>query len=137
MPIDPLTIVMVLVLAVLIFFTFRNGRKRQRDMAAMHERTKVGARVMTNFGLFGTIVAIDEEENEVQVETTPGTVLTVHRQTIAKIITPDEVVSDDEAEAIEEGEIESAEELEAGEPRYGQRVDGTSGESPNEKKSDS
>lgn len=133
---DPLTIVMVLVLGILIFFTFRNGRKRQRDMAAMAERTRVGAEVMTNFGLFGTIVAIDDEENQVQVETSPGTILTVHRQTIAKIITPDEVVSDDEAEAVEEGEIESAEELDAGDPRYGQRVDGAPTDSPSSKKAD-
>ena len=127
---------MVLVLGVLIFFTFRNGRKRQRDMAAMHERTRVGADVMTNFGLFGTIVSIDEEENQVRIETSPGTVLTVHRQTIAKIITPDEVVSDDEAEAVEEGEIESAEQLEAGDPRYGQRVDGAPADPNAPKKAD-
>ncbi|MFD1713628.1 preprotein translocase subunit YajC [Amnibacterium flavum] len=136
MPIDPLTIIMVLVLAVLIFFTFRNGRKRSRDMAAMQDRTRVGAEIMTNFGLFGTIVAIDDEENQVQVETSPGTILTVHRQTIAKIITPDEVVSDDEAEAVEEGEIESAEELAAREPQFGERVDGTPAESNAQKKAD-
>ena len=36
---------------------------------------------MTNFGVFGTILSIDEEENQVLLETSPGTVLTVHRQT--------------------------------------------------------
>ncbi len=103
---DPLTIVMLAVLALLIFFMFRNSRKRQRDLADMAQRTVVGAKVMTSFGLFGTIIAIDEEENQVQVETSPGTVLTVHRQTIAKIVEPQEVVTDDEAEAIEEGEVD-------------------------------
>ena len=50
-----------------------------------------GAKVMTNFGVFGTILSIDEEENQVQLESTPGTVLTVHRQTIARVIDAAEV----------------------------------------------
>ncbi len=115
---DPLTIVMLAVLALLIFFMFRNSRKRQRDLAEMADKTRVGAKVMTSFGLFGTIVALDEEENQVQVETSPGTVLTVHRQTIAKIVEPHEVVTDDEAEAIEEGEVDPGQ-PEA--PVYGER----------------
>ena len=120
---DPLTIVMLAVLALLIFFMFRNGRKRQRDLAAMADRTQPGAKVMTNFGVFGTIIAIDEEENQVQLETTPGTVLTVHRQTIAKIITPsDAVVSADEADALEEGELEPGVAADGTAPAYGERI---------------
>ncbi len=118
---DPITIIMLAVLALLIFFMFRNSRKRQRDLAEMAEKTAVGAKVMTSFGLFGTIVAIDEEENQVQVETSPGTVLTVHRQTIAKIVEPHEVVTDDEAEAIEEGEVDPGEPTET---TYGERIAG-------------
>ena len=116
---DPITIVMLAVLALLIFFMFRNSRKRQRDLAEMADRTVVGAKVMTSFGLFGTIIAIDNEENQVQVETSPGTVLTVHRQTIAKIVEPHEVVTDDEAEAIEEGEVDPGQ---PEEPAYGERT---------------
>jgi preprotein translocase subunit YajC len=117
--VDPITIVMLAVLALLIFFMFRNSRKRQRDLAEMADRTVVGAKVMTSFGLFGTIIAIDNEENQVQVETSPGTVLTVHRQTIAKIVEPHEVVTDDEAEAIEEGEVDPGQ---PEEPTYGERT---------------
>ena len=46
---------------------------------------------MTNFGVFGTILSIDEDENQVLLETSPGTVLTVHRQTIARVVEPAEV----------------------------------------------
>ncbi|HEY8590404.1 MAG TPA: preprotein translocase subunit YajC [Naasia sp.] len=118
---DPLSLIMLAVLALLIFFMFRNSRKRQRDVQAMHERTRPGVEVMTNFGLFGTIVAIDDEENKVQLETGPGTILTVHRQTIAKIITPDDVVTDDDVVAAEEGE------LDASDPAYGERNDPATG----------
>jgi preprotein translocase subunit YajC len=117
--VDPITIVMLAVLALLVFFMFRNSRKRQRDIASMADRTQPGAKVMTNFGLFGTIVAVDDEENKVQLETGPGTILTVHRQTIAKILTPKEVVTDDEADVVDAAEVEPGQ-LEK--PHYGERV---------------
>jgi len=115
---DPLTLVMLAVLVILILFTVRNGRKRQRDIAAMHDRTQVGADVMTNFGVFGTIVGIDDEENKILLETSPGTILTVHRQTIAKIVTADDAVSDDDIELMEDGDVETATELDANDPRF-------------------
>ncbi|MCU1437672.1 MAG: yajC [Naasia sp.] len=114
---DPLSLIMLAVLAMLIFFMFRNSRKRQKDVQSMQERTQPGVEVMTNFGLFGTIVSIDDEDNKVLLETSPGTVLTVHRQTIAKIITPDEVVADDTVETV------GAAELDAADPSYGERAD--------------
>jgi preprotein translocase subunit YajC len=124
--VDPLTIVMLAVLALLIFFMFRNSRKRQRDLAAMADRTQPGAHVMTNFGVFGTILSIDNEENKVLLETSPGTVLTVHRQTIAKIIEPSEIVPDDEAEAVEEGEVDPG--TANLRPSYGERVGDEAGD---------
>jgi preprotein translocase subunit YajC len=117
--VDPITLIMLAVLALLIFFMFRNSRKRQRDLAEMADKTQPGAKVMTNFGLFGTILSIDNEENQVQLETSPGVVLTVHRQTIAKIIDAGEVVTDESAEAVEEGEIDPGQ---PAEPAYGERL---------------
>ena len=89
---DPLTLGMLAILAVLIFFMFRNGQKRKRDTEALQSKVAPGAEVMTNFGLFGTILTIDEDDNKVALEVAPGTVLTVHRQTIARVV--DEVESD-------------------------------------------
>jgi preprotein translocase subunit YajC len=121
---DPFTIIMLVVLAVLIFFMFRNSRKRQQDARELQAKVVAGAKVMTNFGVFGTILSMDEEENQVQLETSPGTVLTVHRQTIARVI--------DSAEA----PASSTAALE-GEPEFGQRVDDAPGdETPDVKKSD-
>jgi preprotein translocase subunit YajC len=83
---DPLTLGMLAILAVLIFFMFRNGQKRKRDTEALQSKVVPGAEVMTNFGLFGTILTMDEEDNKVGLEVAPGTVVTVHRQTIARVI---------------------------------------------------
>ncbi|MFE6966456.1 preprotein translocase subunit YajC [Agromyces sp. NPDC057679] len=129
MTFDPFTLIMLAVLAVLIFFMFRNSRKRQAEARELQSKVQVGAKVMTNFGVFGTILTMDEEENQVLLETSPGTILTVHRQTIARVVEP--VEGADEAPAAVEGE-----------PEFGERVSDaadeapTTDETPDTKKSD-
>jgi preprotein translocase subunit YajC len=41
---------------------------------------------MTTSGIFGTIVSIDAEENQIVLETTPGTKLRIHRQAVTTIV---------------------------------------------------
>lgn len=99
---DPLTIVMLAVLALLIFFMIRNSRKRRADLAELQEKMVPGAEVMTNFGLFGTLLEIDEDSNIAVLETGPGSTVRVHRQTLARVVEED-VVEDgaDEADEID------------------------------------
>ena len=125
MTFDPFTLIMLAVLAVLIFFMFRNSRKRQAEARNLQSKVQPGAKVMTNFGVFGTILSIDEDENQVLLETSPGTVLTVHRQTIARVVEPN-------ADTVEES-VAVAE----SDPEYGERVEETpTDETPDTKKSD-
>jgi preprotein translocase subunit YajC len=127
MTFDPFTIIMLAVLAVLIFFMFRNSRKRNADARELQSKVQPGAKVMTNFGVFGTILSIDEDENQVLLETSPGTVLTVHRQTVARVVEPAAVGS-----ATEVGAADAD-----GAPEYGERVEDTpNDETPDTKKSD-
>ncbi|GAB2515269.1 protein translocase subunit yajC [Paramicrobacterium agarici] len=93
---DPLTLAMLAILAVLIFFMFRNSQKRKREQQELQSKVAPGADVMTNFGLFGTIVSIDDEDNKVELQTGPGVVLTVHRQTIARVVEDTNDVTDDD-----------------------------------------
>lgn len=95
---DPLTIVMLGILALLIFFMFRNSRKRKADQEMLQEKMVPGAEVMTNFGLFGTLVAIDDDSNVATIETSPGSTVRVHRQTLARVI-EDEPVVDESVDA--------------------------------------
>ena len=126
MTFDPFTIIMLAVLAVLIFFMFRNSRKRKAEAEQLQSKVQPGAKVMTNFGVFGTILSMDEEENQVLLETSPGTVLTVHRQTIARVVEP---------VAVPVGDVDATEA--AGEPEFGERVDeAPTDETPDTKKSD-
>ena len=98
-----------------------NGtNKRQKDTLALQSKMVVGADVMTNFGLYGTIVSIDEEENKVALEIAPGTIVQIHRQTIARVVEPtvvgDDVVLDDTVD-----ETAGTPAI-VGEPEYGQRT---------------
>lgn len=129
---DPFTLIMLAILAVLIFFMFRNSRKRQADARELQSKVVPGATVMTNFGMFGTIQSIDEEDNKVELEIAPGTVVTVHRQVVARVV--------DEAESTEATPVVPdtvPEELTA-EPEYGQRLDDSSADEQTDpkKKSD-
>ena len=110
---DPLTIVMLAVLALLIFFMFRNSKKRKQSTAELQDKMVPGAEVMTNFGLFGTLVAIDEENNIAFLEIAAGTTVRVHRQTLARVVEDDEALATDEhaaddAVAHESADLDSA-----------------------------
>ena len=83
-----MTLVMLAVVAVLVLFMIRNNRKRKRDAAEMATKFVPGAEVMTSFGLYGTLVSIDEAENTVILETAPKTTVKLHRQAIARVVTP-------------------------------------------------
>lgn len=83
-----LTVALIAVFAVMIFFMFRNSRKRRRDQEQMQAKLVPGVEVMTSHGIFGTIVSLDDEKNEAVLETTPGTRLRLHRQTLTRVVEP-------------------------------------------------
>jgi preprotein translocase subunit YajC len=110
---DPLTLIMLAVLAVLIIFMVRNSRKRKREAEELTNKIAEGAYVMTNFGVYGTILSIDVENNQILLETTPGTVLKVHRQTVTRVVpTEDEAVADTDVDTIDD----------QSEPEFGERI---------------
>lgn len=104
---DPLTIIMLVVLAAMIFFMFRSNKKRKAQAAELQDQMVPGAEVMTNFGLFGELREIDDERNEALIEIAPGTIIRVHRQTLARVV-------DDQVELTDEAADDAGE---AGEPR--------------------
>jgi preprotein translocase subunit YajC len=130
-------IALLAVLAVLVFFMFRNNKKRKADVEALKSKIVPGAEVMTNFGLFGTLLSVDELSNVAEVETTPGNVIRVHRQTIAKVVEPTEASDSDAPRSVEEAiaradreEAERASSLSTPDtadtaPEFGERVDPT------------
>lgn len=101
---DPLTIFMVLAIGVLIFFMFRNNKKRKEQAAELETKMVPGAEVMTNFGLFGTLVDVDDDTNEALLEIAPGVQVRVHRQTLARVVEPELDGSHDDIDADDAGD---------------------------------
>ncbi|WP_293850251.1 preprotein translocase subunit YajC [uncultured Brevibacterium sp.] len=82
-------IVLLLALGGLLLFFMLNTRKRQKtQQEKLSNNLREGATVMTSFGMFGTVTDVDEDGIKVTVETTPGTSVVIHRQTIAQIEAP-------------------------------------------------
>ena len=86
--IDIMTILLFVMLGIFIFMMFRRNKKTQQQQAALQSQFAPGVEVMTSFGLFGRIVSIDNEENKVVLELSPGNLATVHRQAVTKILEP-------------------------------------------------
>ena len=60
---DPATLIMIGLLVVLVFFMFRNKKKRDQQQADLQSKLVPGVEVMLSFGLYGTVVSIDDETN--------------------------------------------------------------------------
>lgn len=83
---DLMTILLLAVFAFFIFSMFRRNKKAQQQQAEMQSKFAPGVEVMTSFGLYGRIVGIDDAENKVVLELSPGNQATVHRQAVTKVV---------------------------------------------------
>jgi preprotein translocase subunit YajC len=128
------TIIFIIAAVLLVGFMIFNGRRNRNRQAELKSKIVPGVEVMTNFGLFGTLKSVDEASNVAEIETSPGTIVRVHRQTLSKVVTPEELApasgdsprSVEEAMAIatrEQEEREAAAKIDAEAPAYGERVE--------------
>ncbi|XAS69701.1 preprotein translocase subunit YajC [Micrococcaceae bacterium Sec5.7] len=83
-----MTILLFVMLGLFIFMMFRRNKKTKQQQATLQSQFEPGVEVMTSFGLFGRILSIDDENNKVVLELSPGNVATVHRQAVTKIVEP-------------------------------------------------
>jgi preprotein translocase subunit YajC len=83
---DPLSLGMYAIVIVMVVFMIRNSRKQKQARETLANSVVKGVQVMTTAGIFGTVVSVNDEENEIVIETTPGTVLRMHRQSVSTIV---------------------------------------------------
>ena len=95
---------MVAALGLLIFFMFRNSRKQRQAQEELQQKLVPGAEVMTSFGLYATVVDLDDETNIATIDAGSGTTLRVHRQVLTKIVEqePEQTVT----EAVDDADSE-------------------------------
>ncbi|MFC8597691.1 MULTISPECIES: preprotein translocase subunit YajC [unclassified Isoptericola] len=92
-------IILFVVLAGLMFFMSSRSRKQQRAQQEFRSQLAPGQEVMTGSGLFGTVVEIDEANDTVTIESTPGMQTRWLRAAIAKRVdAPVEETADEAAE---------------------------------------
>jgi preprotein translocase subunit YajC len=77
---------LILIAAAFYFLIIRPTQRRQREQQAVVSALAPGARVMTTAGLFGTVVAL--EDGEVELEIAPGVVVRYVKAAIAKVVQP-------------------------------------------------
>lgn len=111
---DPMSLLLVAVLAVMLVFMVVNSRrqaKKRREAEADRQVKMVpGARVMSRAGLFGTIVEFDADDltKPARIEIADGVVVELHAQSIEIVPEPVEQAEpeSDEAESESDGTVE-------------------------------
>ncbi|GHH64832.1 hypothetical protein GCM10017772_01970 [Promicromonospora soli] len=86
-------LILVAILLVAMFFMSSRTRKQQRAAAEFRNNLTVGTKVMTASGMIGTVVDVDDANDQVTIESFPGSPTTWLRAAISKNI--EEPVADD------------------------------------------
>ena len=134
-------------IALLIFFMFRNGKKRQKAMQELQAGLVPGAEVILQPGIFATVEELDEDDQRLTVRSGTST-LVVHRNMVAQIVPehieteePSALAPDDDpafGERFSERTDDTAETDDASPdtaPRDTDRPDSDSGDSPSDNRS--
>ncbi|MEU6714800.1 preprotein translocase subunit YajC [Nonomuraea purpurea] len=82
---------LILLVVVFYFLLIRPQRKRQQEAVQMQNSLTPGTRVMTTTGLFGTVVALDNED--VILEVAPGIETRWVKAAIGRVVSPGEAPS--------------------------------------------
>lgn len=88
-----LLILPILLLVLFYFVAIRPSQRQRRQVAETQSRLEPGMEVMTGAGLFGTITRVEDEQ--VTLEIAPGVQARFLRQTIVRVVEPNEAHSDD------------------------------------------
>ncbi|MGN7189530.1 MULTISPECIES: preprotein translocase subunit YajC [unclassified Curtobacterium] len=123
------SIFLIVIIVAFAAFMFYSSRKRKKQQSELQTKMQPGARVMLSFGLYGTLLSVDDEKVTADVEIAPGTVVTVHRQTLSRVV--DDNASDVEETPVVTDTAAAAPVLDLGkddtdrrvEPEFGERVE--------------
>lgn len=77
---------MLVAMVVLLWLPMRRQKKAMAQIKEKQSTMGPGTRVMTNFGMYGTVRSIDRDANQVVLEIAPGTDVTVHLQTVTTVV---------------------------------------------------
>lgn len=103
---------LIIVLAVPMFFSFRKQKKMQAQQQELQKSIGPGDRVMTTSGMYGTVR--ETADTTIDIEIAPGMVTTWLRQAVREKVQPeDPSESTQAADSDDEPEAEASEHAEA------------------------
>jgi preprotein translocase subunit YajC len=103
-------IIIVAMFALLWLFLIRPQRARAAAHRELLTRVEVGDEILTVGGLYGTVLAIAEDDDDLTIEIAPGTEVRLARRAVAAVVSAEE--DEEELPAVEEGEaVEQDEEV--------------------------
>lgn len=79
-------LIMLAVLGLLFFMMIRRSRKAVKKQQEQRASMEPGMDVMTTFGLYGTVVDVNQDENKATIEMSPGQYATIHLQAIGQVV---------------------------------------------------
>lgn len=98
------TLLPILLIGVVFYLLImRPARARQKKQAEMMSALQPGTRIMTTAGIYGTLVAMEGDEADVEIA--PGVVIRVVKAAVAKVVepeTPEATTRADDAAATDE-----------------------------------
>ena len=87
------TLLPILLIGVVFYLLImRPARNRQRKQAEMMSALTPGTRIMTTAGVYGTVVAIDGDDADIEIA--PGVVIRVVKAAIGKVIEAEQAPAD-------------------------------------------
>jgi len=81
---------LILIFVVFYFLIIRPQSKKIKEQQALVNALKVGDKVITNSGIFGSVKSIDEKENILEVEISDGVNIKIMRNFVADLVKKDE-----------------------------------------------
>jgi preprotein translocase subunit YajC len=81
---------LIFLFVVFYFFIIRPSKKRSQQEEKMRSTLRVGDKIVTNSGIFGTIMQIDDAKSVVSIEISKGVNLTLYKSSIAETLTKKE-----------------------------------------------
>lgn len=103
---DPTMMILLVLGAAMLFFMWRGNKQRAKMQQELATKMVPGAMVMTQAGIYGELVEVDEANSVATIETTPGVRIRVHRATLATVVEPTAAVPDDASSLV--GETDAA-----------------------------
>ena len=78
---------LVVLVFVFYFFIIRPQQKRSKQEGEMRKGLRIGDKIVTTSGIFGSITNIDDEKNVVSIEVAKGVNITIYKASVAETLT--------------------------------------------------